>query len=200
MWRIVSLLEDGRKLLDGDGLTMISADYVEPWPTEVLDELRELAAGPIMRSCSIVGAHIGEPVIALAGMCGDIRAYEPNPANCYLLMENLELNGVRATVRCEAVSSADGRYAMRIGGSDVRVERVGVNRVLNGRIDLAVLACPECDDVASSLGCEALSLVGRYIFRTGSRLGGRLESCGFQIREASTESLAVGPRATFKRR
>jgi hypothetical protein len=89
------------------------------------------------------------------------------------------------------VLEADGSYA--------RVEMVGINRIVNGRTDLVMLLCRECATVASGLGCEALSLSRGYVFPRESALGERLVSCGFRVREARTESLAIGPRAILKR-
>jgi len=199
VWRTISILEDGRRVLEGAGMRIIGARYAEPWPVEVLDEIRSLVAESGARSCAIVGAHIGEPVVALAGTCGEIRAYEPGPANCYLLTENLELNGVKAAVRCEAASTRDGASVLEADGSYARVEMVGINRIVNGRTDLVMLLCRECAAVASNLGCEALSLSRGYVFPRESALGEKLVSCGFRVREARTESLAIGPRAILKR-
>ncbi|MGC9116179.1 MAG: hypothetical protein ACP5ID_00980 [Conexivisphaera sp.] len=194
MWRVVSVLEDGRRLVEGGGLKLIAAHYAEPWPIQVLEDLRRFVEESGARSCVLVGAHIGEPVLALADLCGEIRAYEPDPANCYLLTENLELNGIRATVRCEAASSEDRSAAMDFGGYSVKVESVGVNRIVSGRHGLVAFLCGGCADAASALGCDALSLVRSYVFPASSGLGARLESCGFRVRGASTEALAIGPR------
>ena len=199
-WRVASVLEDDRMILEGAGIRIIGAKYAEPWPVYVLEDIRSLVAESGARSCTVVGAHIGEPIVALAGMCDEMYAYEPGPANCYLIAENLELSGARAKVRCEAASSSDGTSILELDGSYAKVELVGINRVINGRTDLVLLLCRGCAAAASGLGCAALSLPKGYVFPRKSELGGRLKSCGFSLKEARAESLALGPRARFKRR
>ncbi len=193
-WRLVSALEEGKLLLEGGGMRVIGMKGLMPWPLEVVREIRRLALASSARSCSVVGAHIGEPLVALAGRCPRIAAaYEPDPAKCYLMEETLELNELKVPVRCEWVSSGESRRSIYLDGAETTVEVVGVNRVVNGRVDLVMFLCEECASAASGLDCSALSLSRGYVFPRSSGLGRRLIDCGFSVRRSAREALALSP-------
>lgn len=190
-WRLKALLEGGRILLKGDDILLKAAGYARPWSISHLDGISWIVRKVEPKRCVIVGAHIGETVIWVwrAG-CKRILAYEPDPAYCELLYENLELNGVSADVRCEAVGTDEDRLMIQAAGGPTRIETAGIHRILRGDVDLIIMCCLECADAATKLGCEALLLPRSFMIPGGCKLEERLEGCGFHLERRTGLTLA----------